>query len=292
MVIKVYDMKLIRFGNFNQEKPGVILSDGVKIDVSGFIDDYNEFFFENNGIKKLKNWVSKNKKNCPKVGDKIRLGAPICRPSKIVCIGLNYKKHAIESGMGIPVEPVIFFKSTTAIVGPYDNVIIPNDSKKTDWEVELAIVIKKKCFNITRSESDEYIAGYLIHNDISERSYQLERGGQWVKGKSYDSFAPLGPYLVTKDEIKNPNKLKLWLKLNNITMQNSSTKDFIFDINDVISYVSRFMTLLPGDIISTGTPSGVGLGQTPPLYLKNNDIMELGIEGLGISRQICKKNEN
>ena len=227
-----------------------------------------------------------------KVVDKIRLGAPICRPSKIVCIGLNYKKHAIESGMGIPEEPVIFFKSTTAIVGPYDNVIIPNDSKKTDWEVELAIVIKKKCFNITKSESDEFIAGYLIHNDISERSYQLERGGQWVKGKSYDSFAPLGPYLVTKDEIKDPNKLKLWLKLNNITMQNSSTKDFIFDINDVISYVSRFMTLLPGDIISTGTPSGVGLGQTPPLYLKNNDIMELGIEGLGISRQICKKNEN
>ena len=282
-------MRLIRFGNFNQEKPGVILSDGMKIDVSSFIDDYNEFFFENNGIKKLKDWVSKNKKKCPKIGDKIRLGAPISRPSKIVCIGLNYKKHAIESGMGIPKEPVIFFKSTTAIIGPYDNVIIPNDSKKTDWEVELAIVIKKRCFNINKNKSDEFIAGYLIHNDISERSYQLEKGGQWVKGKSYNSFAPLGPYLVTKDEIKDPNKLKLWLKLNNITMQNSSTKDFIFNINEVISYVSRFMTLLPGDLISTGTPSGVGLGQTPPLYLKNNDIMELGIEGLGISRQICKK---
>ena len=287
-------MKLIRFGPKGKELPGIKIDDSTSIDVSAFINDYNESFFENNDLEKLKKWLSINIDSCPKISNKTRLGPPLVRPSKIICVGLNYSKHANESGMAVPKEPVLFFKSTTSIIGPYDDVIIPKNSDKTDWEVELALVIGKKASYIDASQVKDHIFGYVLHNDISERSFQLEREGQWVKGKSCDTFAPLGPYLVTKDEIKNANNLNLWLKLNGEIMQKSNTSDFIFKINEVVSYISQFMTLLPGDIISTGTPSGVGLGFDPPKFLKNNDIMELSVKGLGVSKQKVKsyKNDN
>ena len=287
-------MKLIRFGPKGKELPGIKINDSTSIDVSAFINDYNESFFENNDLEKLKKWLSINIDSCPKISNKTRLGPPLVRPSKIICVGLNYSKHANESGMDVPKEPVLFFKSTTSIIGPYDDVIIPKNSDKTDWEVELALVIGKKASYIDAGQVKDHIFGYVLHNDISERSFQLEREGQWVKGKSCDTFAPLGPYLVTKDEIKNANNLNLWLKLNGEIMQKSNTSDFIFKINEVVSYISQFMTLLPGDIISTGTPSGVGLGFDPPKFLKNNDIMELSVEGLGVSKQKVKsyKNDN
>ena len=278
-------MKLIRFGEVGKEKPGIILANGTKIDVSDFGSDYDEFFFGNNGLQRLKDWLKINKENCPVIDKSIRLGVPLVRPSKIVCVGLNYTKHAEESGMEIPKEPVLFFKATSALSGPFDKIIIPKNSKKTDWEVELAIIIGKKASYITKEEALGHVAGYVLHNDVSEREFQLERSGQWVKGKSCDTFAPIGPFIATKDEIKNPNNLNLWLKVNDKIMQDSCTSDFIFNVQHVISHISQFMTLLPGDIISTGTPFGVGLGLTPPLYLKHGDIVELGIEGLGESKQ-------
>ena len=278
-------MKLIRFGEVGKEKPGIILANGTKIDVSDFGSDYDELFFGNNGLQRLKDWLKINKENCPVIDKSIRLGVPLVRPSKIVCVGLNYTKHAEESGMEIPKEPVLFFKATSALSGPFDKIIIPKNSKKTDWEVELAIIIGKKASYITKEEALGHVAGYVLHNDVSEREFQLERSGQWVKGKSCDTFAPIGPFIATKDEIKNPNNLNLWLKVNDKIMQDSCTSDFIFNVQHVISHISQFMTLLPGDIISTGTPFGVGLGLTPPLYLKHGDIVELGIEGLGESKQ-------
>ena len=280
-------MKLIRFGSINEEKPGVLRADGTKLDVSAFVQDYDEAFFGANGIAKLSKWLEKNHENCPKVGDDVRLGPPLSRPSKIVCVGLNYAKHAAESGMDIPEEPVLFFKASSAIVGPNDPIVIPKGSEKTDWEVELAVVIGKKASYVTEEDAFDHIAGYVLHNDVSERAYQLERSGQWVKGKSCDTFAPIGPFIATPDEIGDPNNLNLWLKLNGEEMQNSSTSDFIFNIQHVVSYISQFMTLLPGDIISTGTPFGVGLGLNPPRYLKEGDVVELGIEGLGVSKQTC-----
>ncbi len=281
-------MKLIRFGEINKEKPGVLLPNGKKIDVSKFVNDYDEQFFGNQGIKKLNDWLEKNQNSCPQLHDDIRLGPPIKRPSKIVCVGLNYSKHAEESGMDVPEEPVLFFKASSAIIGPYDPIIIPKGSEKSDWEVELAIVIGNKASYVSEKDALNHIAGYVLHNDVSERSYQLERSGQWVKGKSCDTFAPIGPFIATPDEIGDPNNLNLWLKLNGEEMQNSNTSDFIFNIQEVVSYISQFMTLLPGDIISTGTPFGVGLGLNPPRYLKDGDIIELGIDGLGVSKQICK----
>ena len=281
-------MKLIRFGTIDKEKPGVLLPDGTKLDVSAFVSDYNEDFFGDDGIEKLQTWLDKNQDLCPIIEDTIRWGAPLARPSKIVCVGLNYAKHAAESGMEVPQEPVLFFKATSAIVGPFDNIIIPKGSTKTDWEVELAVVIGKTASYVSEKNAMDHIAGYVLHNDVSERAFQIERSGQWVKGKSCDTFAPLGPFIATKDEITDPNNLKLWLKLNGKIMQNSSTSDFIFNIQHVVSYISQFMTLLPGDVISTGTPFGVGLGLTPPKYLKSGDIVELGIEHLGVSRQVCK----
>ena len=281
-------MKLIRFGEINKEKPGILLPNGTKIDVSSFISDYNEDFFGNNGIEKLETWLNKNRDLCPIVNDEIRLGAPLARPSKIVCVGLNYTKHAAESGMDIPEEPVLFFKSSSAIIGPYDSIVIPKGSLKTDWEVELAVVIGKKASYINEEDALKYVAGYVLHNDVSERTFQLERSGQWVKGKSCDTFAPIGPFIATSEEIDNPNNLNLWLKLNGKIMQNSSTSDFIFNIQQVVSYISQFMTLLPGDLISTGTPFGVGLGLNPPRYLEDGDVVELGIEHLGVARQVCK----
>lgn len=280
-------MKLIRFGEKNKEKPGIQLDDDQRIDVSSFIDDYDENFFYKIGIKKLRSWLNKNKEKCPIIDNSIRIGPPISRPSKIVCVGLNYAKHAAESGMKIPDEPVLFFKSSSAITGPYDPIIIPKNSSKTDWEVELAIVIGKRASYVSKEDALNYIAGYVLHNDVSEREFQIERSGQWVKGKSCDSFAPIGPFIATADEIENPNNLNLWLKVNGKEMQNSNTSDFIFNIEEVVSYISQFMTLIPGDIISTGTPFGVGLGLNPPKYLKEGDVVELGIEGLGISKQTC-----
>ena len=282
-------MKLIRFGAINDEKPGVITTDGTRRDVSAFGRDYDEAFFGGNGIQKLKYWLEKNFDNCPIIDKNIRLGPPLVRPSKIVCVGLNYAMHAEESGMDIPEEPILFFKASSAIVGPYDSIVIPKGSKKTDWEVELAVIIGKKASYVSEIDAMDHVFGYVLHNDVSERAYQLEHSGQWVKGKSCDSFAPVGPFIATSDEIKDPNNLDLWLKLNGEVMQKSNTSDFIFNIQYVVSYISQFMTLLPGDIISTGTPFGVGMGLTPPRYLKEGDVVELGIEGLGTSKQRCVK---
>ncbi len=281
-------MKLIRYGAVGKEKPGVQLEDGTRLDISAFGQDYGENFFGNEGIAKLQKWMASHQEKCPKIGGDVRLGPPLVRPSKIVCVGLNYAKHAAESGMDIPKEPVLFFKATSAIVGPNDDVIIPKGSQKTDWEVELAVVIGKKASYVSEEDAMDHVAGYVLHNDYSEREFQLERSGQWVKGKSCDTFAPLGPFIATKDEIKDPHNLDLWLKLNGETMQNSNTSDFVFDIPKQISYISQFMTLLPGDIISTGTPFGVGLGLNPQKYLKAGDVVELGIEGLGKSKQTAK----
>jgi 2,4-diketo-3-deoxy-L-fuconate hydrolase len=278
-------MKLFRFGEPTNEKTGVILSDGKKIDVSAFGEDYNENFFATNGIPRLADWLENNIENCIAVADDVRLASCVARPSKIICIGLNYAKHAAESGMAAPAEPVVFFKSTTALCGPNDDVIIPKNSVKTDWEVELAFVIGKKASYVSQEDAMNYIAGYCLHNDYSEREFQLERGGQWVKGKSCDTFAPLGPFLATIDEVGDPQDLHLWLKLNNEMLQDSNTNDMIFDIPTILSYLSQFMTLLPGDVISTGTPAGVGLGFKPPRYLKAGDVVELGIENLGTQKQ-------
>ena len=280
-------MKLIRFGLPDMEKPGVELEYGKKIDVSRFVNDYDQVFFRDQKVLELKDWLVKNESSCPVIGKDVRIGSPISNPSKIVCVGLNYAKHAEESGMEVPNEPVLFFKATTSLCGPYDNVIIPKNSKKTDWEVELAVVIGKKTSYVEEKDALNHVVGYVLHNDVSERAFQLEQGGQWVKGKSADTFAPLGPWMVTKDEIKNPHNLNLWLKVNGETMQSSNTSDLIFSIPHLVSYISQYMTLLPGDIISTGTPFGVGLGLKPPKYLKNGDVMELGIDGLGESRQMA-----
>jgi len=279
-------MKLIRFGEIGKEKPGICI-DGVNYDVSGFIKDYDEQFFANGGIPHLAWMTEQNRTMLPKVPNGVRIGAPMARPSKIICIGLNYIDHATETGAALPTEPVIFMKATTALCGPFDEVIIPKDSVKTDWEVELAIVIGRKASYVEQTDAMEYIAGYCLHNDISEREFQLERNGTWDKGKGCDTFAPLGPWLVTKDEVADPHKLKLWLSVNGKMMQNGTTANLVFNIPFLVSYVSRFMTLLPGDIISTGTPAGVGLGFKPAIYLKPGDLMELGIDGLGESKQKC-----
>lgn len=279
-------MKLIRFGPESKEKPGIELKDGTWIDVSGFGEEYDESFFAKDGLKRLGHWLTDNQSLCPKVDPSTRLGCPIYKPSKIVCIGLNYSDHAAESNMQLPAEPVIFFKATTAICGPNDKLIIPRKAEKTDWEVELAVVIGKRASYIEEKDALNYVAGYMLHNDYSERAFQLERSGQWVKGKSCDSFAPLGPFMATPDEISDLNNLRLWLTVNGKLMQNGNTSNLVFKVPHLVAYVSQFMTLLPGDIISTGTPAGVGLGQKPePIYLKKGDVIELGIDGLGKSRQ-------
>ena len=278
-------MRLLRFGDFEKEKPAVELSNGKKIDISAFGEDFNESFFATNRLARLAEWLAVEANNCPEVPADARIGACVARPSKIVCIGLNYAKHAAESGMAVPTEPVVFFKSTTALCGPFDEVIIPRNSEKTDWEVELAVIIGKKASYINEEDAMDYVAGYALHNDYSERAFQLERGGQWVKGKSNDTFAPLGPVLVTKDEIPDPQNLRLWLSLNGEMLQDSNTNDMIFNVKHIVSYLSQFMTLLPGDVISTGTPFGVGLGFKPPRYLKAGDVVELGIDNLGTQKQ-------
>jgi 2-keto-4-pentenoate hydratase/2-oxohepta-3-ene-1,7-dioic acid hydratase in catechol pathway len=277
-------LKLFRFGNQNSEKPGVLMPDGKMLDVSTFGEDYNEFFFATNGISRLEKWLVSNAKKCPDA-PKGRMAAPVSHPSKIVAIGLNYAKHAQEGGTPVPKEPVIFMKATTSLCGPFDNLIIPKNSVKTDWEVELAIVIGRKASYVPEDSAMNYIAGFTVINDYSERSFQLEGTGQWTKGKSADTFAPLGPYLISPGAIGDPQNLKLWLNVNGEMMQNSNTNDMVFRIPFLVSYVSQFMTLLPGDVIATGTPEGVGLGHKPPIFLKPGDVVELGIENIGTQKQ-------
>lgn len=278
-------MKLIRKGEPNEESPGLLLPDGREVDVSSFGEDYDEVFFETNGLERLSEWLKENGENLPPFPENERYGSPIARPSKIVCIGLNYDDHARESGMEIPPEPVIFFKATSSFCGPNDDLILPRGGDKTDWEVELAFVIGKRASYVEESEAMDYLAGYALHNDYSERAFQLDRSGQWVKGKSCDTFAPFGPWLATQDEIKDPNNLKMWLKVNGETMQSSNSSNLHYKIPFLLSYVSQFMTLLPGDIISTGTPPGVGMGMDPQVYLQAGDLVELGIDQLGSSSQ-------
>lgn len=278
-------MKLIRFGAYGKEKPGVETVDGKWIDCSAFGSDWSEEFLGSDGILRLESWLKDHQSSCSEVSKQERLGPPIQRPSKLICVGLNYSLHAKESGMEVPKQPILFMKATSSLSGPFDPIIIPKGSEATDWEVELGVVIGKKASYVSEEEAMDHVAGYVLHNDVSERDFQLRHGGQWVKGKSCDSFAPLGPYLVTRDEIKDPHNLRLWLKLNNKILQDSSTSDLVFNVPQLISYISQYMSLLPGDVISTGTPAGVGMGFNPPVYLKEGDVVELGIDGLGVSRQ-------
>lgn len=281
-------MKLIRFGAAGAEKPGIIDQNGHYRDVSAFGQDYDEAFLGGNGPEDLRQWLLANLDRCPVLPDTTRLGPPVGQVSKIVCVGLNYAQHAKESGMEVPKEPVLFFKATSALCGPNDDIIIPRNSKKTDWEVELAVVIGQRASYVDEANAMNHVAGYMVHNDVSERAFQLEQSGQWVKGKSCDTFAPIGPYLGTPDEVPDPHNLHLWLKVNGEVVQDSTTADLVFNIPYLVHYISQYMTLLPGDIISTGTPFGVGLGLDPQRYLKPGDVVELGIDGLGSCRQQAK----
>ena len=279
-------MKLIRFGAAGQEKPGILIGEK-RLDASSIVVDYNEAFFENDGLEKLKVALGSNP-SLPEVDVAVRLGSPVARPSKIICIGLNYVDHCRETNAPIPDEPVLFFKSTSALCGPYDSLVIPKGSEKTDWEIELAFVVGKKASYVEEADALDYVAGYCLHNDYSERAFQLERGGQWAKGKGCDTFAPLGPFLATQDEIADVNNLSMWLTVNGKTFQNSNTSNLIFKIPFLVHFLSQFMTLLPGDVISTGTPPGVGLGIKPdPIYIKEGDVIELGMDGLGSSKQVA-----
>lgn len=279
-------MKLIRFGEAGKEKPGILIGEK-RFDVSSIVTDYNEAFFEENGLEKLKTALESNP-SLPEVDAAVRLGSPVARPSKIICIGLNYVDHCLETNAPIPAEPIIFFKSTTSLCGPNDDLIIPKGSEKTDWEIELAFVVGKKASYVEEADALDYVAGYALLNDYSERAFQIERGGQWAKGKGCDTFAPLGPFLATQDEIADVNNIPMWLTVNGKTFQNSNTSNLVFKIPFLVHYLSQFMTLLPGDIISTGTPPGVGLGIKPePIYIKEGDVIELGMEGLGSSKQVA-----
>lgn len=278
-------MKLIRFGEPDKETPGLILPDGRRVDTSDFCSSYDEAFFANGGLEELGAWAEEASAEAPTVPATARLGPPIGRPSKIICIGLNFSDHAEESDMEPPQEPVIFFKASSALCGPNDDVVLPKGSEKTDWEVELAVIIGREASYVDAEEALEYVAGYTLHNDYSEREFQLEQGGQWVKGKSCDTFAPLGPFLATRDEVKDLGDLRMWLEVNGKSRQAGSTAQMIFGVPELVSYLSCFMTLLPGDVISTGTPAGVGFGQDPPEYLEAGDFVQLGIDGLGASQQ-------
>ncbi|MFI4944214.1 MAG: fumarylacetoacetate hydrolase family protein, partial [Burkholderiales bacterium] len=266
-------MKLIRFGQPGREKPGLQLGDGARIDASGFGEDWGERFLETDGLARLAGWAKENAAKAPRVADSERLGSPITRPSKIVCIGLNYADHARETNAKTPEEPVIFFKATTALAGPNDDLPLPRGSVKTDWEVELAVVIGRRARYVAREDALSYVAGYALHNDYSERQDQLERGGQWSKGKSQDGYAPLGPFLATPDELGDTQALPMWLTVNGQSRQKSSTREMIFDVPTLIAYVSEFMTLCPGDVLSTGTPEGVGFGHKPPVFLRPGDVV-------------------
>jgi 2-keto-4-pentenoate hydratase/2-oxohepta-3-ene-1,7-dioic acid hydratase in catechol pathway len=278
-------MKLVRLGKLNEEKPAVLVN-GQYLDVSAYFHDFNETFFATDGLNRLQEILKSTE--LPIIQSAERLGSCVARPSKIICVGLNYADHAKETGAAIPEEPILFFKSTSALSGPNDDVVIPKNSTKTDWEVEFAIVIGKKASYIEEHEAYDYIAGYCLHNDYSEREFQLERGGNWSKGKGCDTFAPLGPFLATKEEIEDVHNLNMWLDVNGQRLQTSNTNQLIFNVPQVVSYISQFMTLLPGDVISTGTPHGVGLGLKPPVFLKGGDVVTLGMDGLGEQRQVAK----
>ncbi|HLV66717.1 MAG TPA: fumarylacetoacetate hydrolase family protein [Polyangiaceae bacterium] len=279
-------MKLARFGALGAEKPGVLIGDE-RLDVSAHFSDYDEAFFAGGGVGQLRALLAAESARLPRVAPDARVGAPIARPSKLVCIGLNYRGHAKETGASIPKEPVVFMKATSAQCGPFDGLELPRGSEHTDFEVELALVIGKRARYVPRERALEHVAGYLLHNDYSERRDQKERGGQWVKGKSADTFAPMGPFLATPDEI-DPFDTALWLRVNGEPMQSGSTSDLIFDVPTLIASVSEFMTLLPGDVISTGTPAGVGMARTPPRYLRPGDVVEYGATGLGSARQLVR----
>jgi 2,4-diketo-3-deoxy-L-fuconate hydrolase len=282
-------MKLARCGAPGAEKPAVLLDDKTAIEVSGFVKDFDEGFFGGDGLRGLADWVRTHGASAPKIAAGTRIGASLARPSKIVCIGLNFKDHAAESKMDLPKEPILFFKATSAIVGPNDDLVMPKGGSKTDWEVELAIVIGRKASYVDEAKALDHVAGYVLHNDYSERAFQLERGGQWVKGKSCDTFAPIGPFIATTDEIKDPQNLGMWLTVNGVSRQKGTTANMIFGVRTLVSYCSQFMTLLPGDVITTGTPAGVGLGLKPePVFLKAGDVVELGIDGLGAQRQAVR----
>jgi 2-keto-4-pentenoate hydratase/2-oxohepta-3-ene-1,7-dioic acid hydratase in catechol pathway len=277
-------VKIFRHGPEGKERLGFVSQDGRLLDASAFGEDVGPEFFESGGLSRFAAFIEQRGAHCPELRGEPRFGSPLRSPGKLLCIGLNYRKHAVETNAALPSEPVLFMKATSALSGPNDDVVIPRGSKKTDWEVELAVVIGKKAKYVAPEDALKHVAGFSLHNDYSEREFQLERGGQWVKGKSADTFAPLGPFLVTPDELDHQN-LELWLKVNGEEKQRSRTSDMIFDVKTLVSYVSQFMSLLPGDVISTGTPSGVGLGHNPPLYLKPGDVVECGIEGLGSQRQ-------
>lgn len=277
-----FSLKLFRFGEVGAEKPGIIAADGSMRDLSTVVNDIGGIHLSRKGLAQI---ATLDTHNLPHLDSTIRLAPCIAGTGKFICIGLNYADHASETGGRVPTEPVIFMKATSAICGANDPIIIPRNSQKTDWEVELAVVIGEKAHYVSEANALDYIAGYTIANDISERAFQIERKGQWTKGKSCDSFGPIGPYLTTKDEIANPQNLKMWLKVNNQTRQDGTTKTMVHSIAKCVSYLSQFMSLHPGDVISTGTPAGVGHGMNPPQYLKAGDIVELGIEGLGTQRQ-------
>jgi len=278
-------MRLIRFGPEGAEHPGVLDAAGARRDASAFGEDWNEAFFGSDGLTRLNTWLATHASALPAVADDARWASCVARPSKIICVGLNYRDHAAETGAAIPAEPILFAKSTTSLVGPYDDLTMPPGSVKCDWEVELAIIVGRRATLVSEADAMAYVAGYALHNDYSERAYQMERGGQWIKGKSWDTFAPLGPWLATRDEIPDPHALSLSLSVNGERLQHSSTAQLIFGVPQLVSYISHFMTLLPGDVISTGTPGGVGLGLKPPRYLVHGDVVELSADGLGTSRQ-------
>jgi 2,4-didehydro-3-deoxy-L-rhamnonate hydrolase len=280
-------VKLFRFGPAGAERPGVLLPDGTRIDASAFGQDWNEAFFAPgaDGMARLARWVAGEAGKAPRVPAAARLASAVARPSKLVCNGLNYRDHARESGAALPGEPIVFLKASSALAGPDDDLRLPVGGDKTDWEVELALVIGARAKYVPVEDAMKHVAGFVLHNDYSERGFQLERHGQWTKGKSADGFAPLGPFLATPDELPGFAAVRLWLKVNGETKQNGNTADMIFDVPTLVSYVSQFMTLLPGDVISTGTPAGVGLGHKPPLYLRAGDVVEYGIDGLGQARQ-------
>ena len=275
-------MKLLRYGSPGSEKPGMLDADGKIRSLEGVIDDLAGDALSDASFEKLK---SLDPSSLPEVDASTRLGCCVSGVGKIMCIGLNYSDHAAEAGMKVPPEPVLFMKATSAISGPNDDVVIPRNSKKSDWEVELGVVIGKHAKYVSESEALNYVAGYCVINDLSEREFQVERSGQWVKGKSCDTFAPIGPWLVTRDEVADPQNLGMWLELNGEKVQDGSTKTMVYGVAHLISYLSQFMSLHPGDVISTGTPPGVGLGMDPPRYLVPGETMRLGIDGLGVQQQ-------
>lgn len=278
-------MKLVRFGAAGEEKPGLLDTQGVLRDASALVDDWHGAQLAPEQLVRLR---AQKLEALPAVAGSPRLGCPVARVGKIVCVGLNYADHAAEAGVAAPAEPVLFMKAVTAISGPHDAVQIPPGASKVDWEVELGMVIGCRATRVSEEAALAHVAGYVLANDVSERAWQMERGGTWDKGKSHDSFAPLGPWLVTADEVPDPHCVALWLEVNGQRMQSGNTRNFIFGVPKVISYISQFMTLEPGDVILTGTPAGVGLGQKPaPLFLKPGDVMRLGAEGLGEQRQVC-----